>query len=117
MYEYKAKLLRVVDGDTFDAIVDLGFSVQITHRFRLVGIDTPETWRPKSEAEKLHGEQCTDFVEDLMLGEKVILKSTKLGIYGRYDADVTLPDGRNLTEVLIENGYEKLDQYKEEMVK
>ena len=42
MYEYRAKIKRVVDGDTVDFIVDLGFSVHITIRTRLLGVDTPE---------------------------------------------------------------------------
>jgi hypothetical protein len=40
MYEYKAKIINVVDGDTFDAIVDLGFTVSVKQRFRLLGVLT-----------------------------------------------------------------------------
>ena len=43
MYEYKAKLLRVIDGDTVDCVIDLGFNVRLKERVRLKGIDTPET--------------------------------------------------------------------------
>lgn len=111
MYIYKALIVRVVDGDTFDVNVDLGFSIQIKHRFRLNGIDTPETWRPKSEAEREHGEKATEFVRNLIEGQVVILQSCKLGIYGRYDADITLSDGRDLVAVLKQEGFEKQDSY------
>ena len=43
MYEYKAKLIRVVDGDTIDAEIDLGFKIFIKERIRFAGIDTPES--------------------------------------------------------------------------
>jgi len=43
MYRYQAKLIRVVDGDTVDAEIDLGFNIYIRERIRLMGIDTPET--------------------------------------------------------------------------
>lgn len=111
MYNYKAVVERVVDGDTYDLIVDVGFSVTIKHRFRLNGIDTPETWRPKTEAEREHGERATDFVRNLMEGETVTIYSHKLGAYNRYDADVILPDGRDLVTVLKQEGFEKRLSY------
>lgn len=111
MYEYKATVLRVVDGDTYDIDVDLGFSARIKHRFRLNGIDTPETWRPRNEAEREHGEKAAEFVRGLIEGKTITLCSHKLGIYGRYDADITLSDGRDLATVLIEEEFEKLDRY------
>ena len=111
MYEYKASVERVVDGDTYDIAVDLGFNVCIKHRFRLNGVDTPETWRPKTEAERTHGEKATTFVRNLIEGKVVTLLSHKLGIYGRYDADIILPDGRDLATVLIAEGFEKLESY------
>ena len=113
MFVYKAIITRVVDGDTFDAAVDVGFSITINHRFRLTEVDTPETWRPKTESEAEHGAKCTSFVKALIEDKSVILKSTKLGIYGRYEASIELLDGRNLATVLIENGFEKLDLYED----
>jgi micrococcal nuclease len=55
MYEYKAEVLRVVDADTFDLLVDVGFSITLKERFRLNGVDAPESWRPKTKAEGEHG--------------------------------------------------------------
>lgn len=111
MYQYKAIVTRVVDGDTFDADVDLGFSIIVRHRFRLDGIDTPETWRPKTEAERAHGEQATEMVKSLIENKEVLIQSFYLGIYGRYDAKVTLSDGQDLATVLINEGMEKLADY------
>ena len=112
MYEYKAVITRVVDGDTYDAAVDVGFSITIKHRFRLAKIDTPETWRPRNEAEAKHGEKCNEFVRSLIENKEVILKTRKLGIYGRYEADVTiLPSNEDLRTILVENGFEKRDSY------
>ena len=54
MYEYKARLLRVVDGDTVDAMVDLGFNVWIKQRIRLYGVDTWEC-RARDKEEKKKG--------------------------------------------------------------
>ena len=51
MYEYKAKLVKVVDGDTVDAMIDCGFSVYRKERIRLLGIDAPET-RTRDKKEK-----------------------------------------------------------------
>lgn len=120
MYEYKAVVTRVVDGDTFDAEVDVGFSITINHRFRLVNIDTPETWRPKTEAERAHGEKATEFVKKLVEGKEVILNTSKLGIYGRYDADVVFFDSEgfeyNLRAMLIENEFEKRIDYTDDLL-
>ena len=53
MYQYKAKLIRVVDGDTVDAMIDCGFSTFKKERIRLYGINTPEVrTRDKKEKEK-----------------------------------------------------------------
>ena len=111
MYNYRAVVHRVVDGDTFDAEVDLGFGVSLTFRFRLNDIDTPETWRPKSDAEREHGERATARVKELIEGKEVIIYSYKLGIYGRYAADVYLTGGISLADLLKEEGYEKKDSY------
>jgi micrococcal nuclease len=113
MYNYKAIVTRVVDGDTFDATVDLGFGVFKKHRFRLKDVDTPETWRPKTKAEDIHGEAATAFVTTLIEGQNVILSSVKSAVYSRYEAYVTLSDGSDLGTLIVENGFEKLDKYED----
>ena len=119
MYEYRAIITRVVDGDTFDAEVDVGFSITINHRFRLKGIDTPETWRPKTEAEREHGEKATLFVKNLIEGKEVLLTTNKLGIYGRYETDLVFFDAdgfeHNLCTLLLIKGFEKRDDYTDDL--
>lgn len=111
MYNYKAKVIRVVDGDTYDMEVDLGFDIRFTARFRLRGIDTPETWRPKTESEREHGERATAFVNGLIGGKEVTIYSHKLGIYGRYSCDVFDERGDSLADILKKEGFEKLATY------
>lgn len=112
LYKYKAKVIRVVDADTFDIEVDLGFGLKMTQRFRVNNYDAPETWRPKNEAEKAHGLLATSRAEELVGDKEIIICSTKIpGIYGRYGADIWLEDGRNYIDVMFQEGLEKLDEY------
>jgi len=113
MYKYKAIVLRVVDGDTFDALVDLGFNISKKQRFRVKDVDTPETWRPDTQAEKEHGQLAKAFVKDLIEDKQVFLTSVKSAVFSRYEAHVTLNDGRDLKTLLIENGFQKHENYQE----
>lgn len=111
MFSYQATVLRVVDGDTFDAIVDLGFSITIKTRFRLLDIDTPEK-RTRNKEEKKHGLAATERVKELIEGKKITITTSKTGKYGRYLAKVYLLDKqRYLSEILIEEGFSKREQY------
>jgi micrococcal nuclease len=110
MYEYEALVTNVVDGDTYDMKISLGFNVWINMRFRLMGVDTPETWRPKNEAEREHGELATQMVKDLIENKMVNIKSYRPDKYGRYLCDVII-DGINLADYIIANGLVKLDLY------
>ena len=90
MYEYHAKVKRVVDGDTVDVDVDLGWNVVIrgsSGRIRLFGVDTPES-RTRDKTEKKFGLLAKKFVEAFMpVGTKVILRTHEKGKYGRYLGD------------------------------
>lgn len=111
-YQYKAKIVRVVDADTVDVDVDLGFSLTIRQRFRIDGFDAPETWRPRNEAEREHGERATARAIELLMGKDIHIQSSKVaGIYGRYGAIIFLEDGRNFSEVMINEGFQKRDNY------
>jgi micrococcal nuclease len=111
-YQYKAKVLRVVDADTMDMEVDLGFSIRINQRFRVDGYDAPETWRPRNEAEREHGERATARAIELLMDKEIHIQSSKVaGIYGRYGAIIFLEDGRIFSEVMINEGFEKQDNY------
>jgi micrococcal nuclease len=52
MYEYNCEVKRVVDGDTVDVVIDLGFSIHYASRVRLYGIDTPESHEPETKMRK-----------------------------------------------------------------
>lgn len=111
MYEYKCKVLRVVDGDTVDVDIDLGFGIVLSdERVRIMGIDTPES-RTRDKVEKLFGKASKHRLESL-LGEVAILKTQinkdgedMKGKFGRVLGDFVTEDGRMATEVMIDEGY------------
>lgn len=77
MYEYRVKeVLRVVDGDTIDVAIDLGFDIAFTSRVRLAGIDTPES-RTTDKNEKRLGIEVKDFVKKAMAEAKVVVIQTE----------------------------------------
>ena len=86
MYEYNAKILRIVDGDTIDVDIDLGFGVWIhKERVRLEGIDTPES-RTKDLEEKKFGLLSKEYVRGLLpVGSivKLVCKSYDSNIFSR----------------------------------
>ena len=88
MYEYRGFVTNVVDGDTIDLKVDLGFDIVYKIRVRFKGIDTPEIFRPKTPMEKEQGKRARDFVINRLLGKSVTLDTFKdnTGKYARYKA-------------------------------
>ena len=111
MYEYKCKVKRVVDGDTMDVILDLGFDVHHAVRVRLAGIDTPES-RTRDLDEKARGKLSKAFLKESIKGKKIVLK-TKIkdsrGKFGRVIAEVwaEFEKGslRNINELMIKECY------------
>jgi endonuclease YncB( thermonuclease family) len=113
-YKYKGRVLRVVDADTVDAVLDLGFCLTVEQRFRIDGFDAPETWRPRNEAEAAHGERATKRAVELLMNYDLIFCTSKTaGIYGRYGAQIFLPDGRDYANLMIYEGFEKRPEYEE----
>ena len=104
MYDYKAKLLRVVDGDTVDAEIDLGFDISVKKRIRLVGINTPEC-RTRDLEEKAKGLAAKDRVKAILAeNPKFNLESTELGKYGRVlgKIHINILDGtESLTQICL----------------
>jgi len=112
LYQYKGKILRIVDADTVDAELDLGFGITMTQRFRINDYDAPETWKPRNEKEKEHGSAATKRATELLVGKEILFKSSKVpGIYGRYGATIWLEDGRDFAEVMISEGFSKKKSY------
>ena len=104
MYEYNSRVIKVVDGDTLDIEIDLGFDVTIKQRVRLNGIDTPET-KTKNKEEKLAGLRAKKITEDCVKGAKiVVVKTHKDDKYGRILVDL-IADGINLNERLVNEGF------------
>ena len=90
-YLYRASVSKVVDGDTFDATVDLGFYVFTVVRFRLYGLDTMEI-NDKDPAKRALAMQAKLFLIDKVLNKYVTLQTYKTDKYGRWLAEVYLPD-------------------------
>ena len=80
-----ATVYNVVDGDTVDIEIDLGFSVKVRHRFRLARINAPERGHPGAA-------QATAYLKETVLGKPVTILSTKIDKYGRYLCDILLSD-------------------------
>jgi len=104
MFDYNAKVVHIVDGDTMDVEVDVGFHMTAKVRVRLVGVDTPEVYGPNACEE---GREASAFVKQLLpLGQEVLLTTQKAGKYGRWLAILVMPDGRCVNDILIEKGWE-----------
>jgi len=103
MYEYMAKLERVVDGDTIDVRIDLGFDIHHSARVRMMGIDTPES-RTRNLEEKALGLASKARLKELLKGKKVKIATSKegKGKFGRVLATVIAID-KDGTEVDCNN--------------
>lgn len=108
MYEYRAKTVKIVDGDTVDIDIDLGFDVWIRNqRIRLYKVDTPEK-RTRNKTEKKAGLLATEKVTNLIpVGSTIVIKTHKdgKGKYGRILGELINEDGVNVNEYLIKNRY------------
>ena len=109
--EYDVKVLKIVDGDTVDVDIDLGFGVTLTdERVRIMGIDTPES-RTSDRVEDLFGEAAKARLKELMKnGGKLITTEDRKGEdmkgkFGRILGDFRVADGRKVTDILIEEGH------------
>lgn len=111
-YKYNGRVTRVVDGDTVDAELDLGFGIMMHQRFRIDEYDAPEIYHPSNEAEKIHGKEATARAIQLLAEEELVfITSKQIGIYGRYGAQIRLPDGRDFGDVMIQEGFSKKEKY------
>ena len=114
MYEYRCKILRVVDGDTVDVDIDLGFGVWMhKERIRLYGIDTPES-RTRDLEEKRYGNMAKELVKSYMpVGsmQTLITEKDKSGKYGRILGKFKVldirPDRKNTSMILNDFMIEK----------
>ena len=122
MYEYSATIRRVVDGDTVDVDIDLGFGVILSNqRIRLYGIDTPES-RTRDKEEKFYGKISAQFLKDhCKKGSYITLRTylDKKGKFGRILGEIIALDGTNLNKQMIKEhlAVEYFGQSKEDIQK
>ena len=107
-HNYSAKLVRVVDGDTCDAMIDLGFNTWVKKRIRFYGVDTWES-RTRNLEEKKKGLEAKAYVKDLLENSdegKFALKSHGVGKYGRVLGELFVKGNEtSVNELLKENGH------------
>ena len=107
MFEYKCNIVRVVDGDTVDVDIDLGFGIWVRNeRVRLYGVDTPES-RTRDLREKFYGKYATEYLI-AKLGDSCILRTKKdrAGKFGRVLGEFVVYDGhsdswKNVNEMMV----------------
>ena len=118
MYQYKAKILNVVDGDTFDVDIDLGFHIH--ERVRLLNVDTPE----KFGVEAPLGLIMKNYAIEHFLGKEMVIRSeknaegAKTDSFGRWLVETTLDDGSSISKIYTGLGVNKLSgNYSEDNVR
>ena len=110
MYEYFVKEVKnVVDGDTIDVIIDLGFDILFSSRVRLAGIDTPES-RTKDKVEKALGLESKEYLKKHLKDAKsVVIKTEKMNStekFGRILGWIYINgDTESLNDKMINDGY------------
>ena len=106
MYEYRCKVVRVIDGDTVDVDIDLGFGVWLhKERVRLYGIDTPES-RTSDIQEKFFGQRAKAFLEKWVTAGDVTLRTKTYdakGKFGRILGELWYAGTHNINQKLIDN--------------
>ena len=104
MYEYKIKSIdHLVDGDTFDCTIDLGFNISHKIRVRMYGINTPES-RTRDLEEKARGLASKKRLSELLDDPELVLKTAKKGKYGRY-LGIVYSSEHNVNSQMIEEGF------------
>jgi len=103
VHEYSCVITKIIDGDTVDVDIDLGFDCWLRkQRIRLYGIDTPES-RTRDKQEKRYGLAAKRFVMDFIpVGSSAILKTKEKGKYGRYLGDMKV-GSKWLCKQLLDN--------------
>ena len=105
---YSAKLVKVVDGDTADAMIDLGFNVWVKNRIRFMGVDAWES-RTRNKEEKVKGLAAKAYVKDLLENSddgKFSIISHGKGKYGRVLGELFVKgEEKSVNELLKENGH------------
>ena len=108
MYTYNIQVVKVIDADTIDANIDLGFDVSVKKRIRFMGINTPES-RTRDAEEKVRGLAAKKRVEELLQdAETITVQSHGVGKFGRCLGELILTQAGkeiNLNKLLISEGH------------
>ena len=107
-FSYRVKkVTKIVDGDTIDVLLDMGFDILYQQRVRLFGIDTPES-RTRDLEEKKYGLLSKYFLSDYIKnGKKITVKTYKgdeTGKFGRILGDIWI-DGKSVNQIMCDKGY------------
>lgn len=103
MYEYNCEVKRIVDGDTVDVVIDLGFDIHYSSRVRLYGIDTPES-RTRNKDEKVRGLMSKKYLTDALSKGQVVIKThkDKKGKFGRVLGEMYVAD-KNINLMMVDD--------------
>jgi len=101
MYDYNAKIINVVDGDTVDAQIDLGFRMTTVQRLRLNRVNTKEM-HDKDPAKRKLAEDAKKYMTETLLNQNVVIVTHKSDAFGRWLAEVFL-NNKNINDVLLES--------------
>lgn len=113
MYEYKCEVVNIVDGDTVDIRIDLGFNLGFTQRFRLFGINTPEKIGVSAE-EKIKAIAAQEYLREIAYGKTLIAQThrDKKDKYGRYlvvlcdlSGPVNDEPFKTINQLMVESGH------------
>ena len=120
MYQYKAKIVHIVDGDTFDLDIDLGFHIHIHERVRLLNVDTPEKFGKEAQL----GEILKDYAIKNFLNKEIVIRSekneeaAKTDSFGRWLVETILYGEKSIAQIYNDLGVNKLaDNYSEDNVR
>tara|TARA_B100001057_G_scaffold207097_1_gene207811 strand:- start:7030 stop:7389 length:360 start_codon:yes stop_codon:yes gene_type:complete len=110
MYTYSAKLIRVIDGDTIDLEIDLGFDLSIRQRLKLFGVDTPDSRSADPEIKQKGLEAKQRLTELLPRQFKIVTILNKRGKYGRVLGEVFIKDNDggkdiNVNDLMVKEGH------------
>lgn len=106
-WQFHCTITNCVDGDTWDIAVDVGFDIVVHQRVRVFGMNSPEV-RSRDASERKRGiEAKLRGMELLPTGSSILIRTIKSGHekYGRYLAEIILPDGRSYADVMISEGH------------
>jgi micrococcal nuclease len=103
MYEYNCEVKRIVDGDTVDVVIDLGFDIHYSSRVRLYGIDTPES-RTRNKDEKVRGLMSKKYLTDALSKGQVVIKThkDKKGKFGRVLGEMYVAE-KNINLMMVDD--------------